>query len=284
MHPDTTASLPKPAPSQAELLYQAQQRKDRQFRTNVALSWLILLLLLVFLFSGQTLSVGPFSFSTIKIDRLFIAENLLFIAGGLGETIRISLVSITFATVLALLAALGRLSTIPPIYALSTFYVSLIRGTPLLLQIFFFFLALPQLGIILPGFWAGVIALSLNYGAYMSEIFRAGLSSVGKGQREAAMAIGMTPTQTMRRIVLPQALRFAIPPTGNEFIAMTKDSALVAVTGFVHELMWRATKVGRAQFHNLEALVMAAIFYWIMTLILTALQSRIEARLAKGDR
>ncbi len=88
----------------------------------------------------------------------------------------------------------------------------------------------------------------------------------------------------MRRIVLPQALRFAIPPTGNEFIAMTKDSALVAVTGFVHELMWRATKVGRAQFHNLEALVMAAIFYWIMTLILTALQSRVETRLSRGDR
>jgi polar amino acid transport system permease protein len=215
---------------------------------------------------------------------VFIQENLLFIAGGLSETIRISVLSITLATFLALMAALGRLSTIPPIYALSTFYVSLIRGTPLYLQIFFFFLALPQLGIVLPGLLAGVIALGLNYGAYMSEIFRAGLSSVGKGQREAAMAIGMTPAQTMRRVVLPQALRFAIPPTGNEFIAMTKDSALVSATGFVHELMWRATKVGRAQFHNLEALIMAAIFYWGMTLILTALQTRLEARMARGER
>jgi polar amino acid transport system permease protein len=88
----------------------------------------------------------------------------------------------------------------------------------------------------------------------------------------------------MRRIVLPQALRFAIPPTGNEFIAMTKDSALVSATGFVHELMWRATKVGRAEFRNLEALIMAAIFYWIMTLVLTSVQSRVEARLARGDR
>ena len=131
---------------------------------------------------------------------------------------------------------------------------------------------------------AGVIALGLNYGAYMSEIFRAGLSSVGKGQREAAQAIGMTPTQTMTRIVLPQALRFAIPPTGNEFIAMTKDSALISATGFVHELMWRATKVGRAQFHSLEALIMAAVFYWMMTLVLSAVQSRIEARLSKGER
>ena len=162
--------------------------------------------------------------------------------------------------------------------------MSLIRGTPLYLQIFFFFLALPQVGIILPGLWAGVIALGLNYGAYMSEIFRAGLSSVGKGQREAALAIGMTPGQTMSRIVIPQALRFAIPPTGNEFIAMLKDSALVSTTGFVHELMWRATKVGRAQFHNPEALITAAVFYWVMTLVFSYFQGRLEARMSRGER
>ncbi|MBL8051289.1 MAG: amino acid ABC transporter permease [Anaerolineales bacterium] len=196
----------------------------------------------------------------------------------------ISVLSISFAIILALLAALGRLSKFPPIYALSTFYVSLIRGTPLYLQIFFFFLALPQLGIILSGLVSGVLALGLNYGAYMSETFRAGLSSVGKGQREAAMALGMTPTQMMRRIVLPQALRFAIPPMGNDFISMTKDSALVSATGFVHELMWRATKVGRASFNSLEALIMAAMFYWVLTLILTYFQGKLEARLSKGDR
>jgi len=94
----------------------------------------------------------------------------------------------------------------------------------------------------------------------------------------------MTPTQMMRRIVLPQALRFAIPPMGNDFIAMTKDSALVSATGFVHELMWRSTKVGRAQFHNLEALMIAAIFYWMVTLLLSYFQNMIETRLSKGDR
>jgi polar amino acid transport system permease protein len=270
--------------SQAELLYDLQLRKERLFRANVGLSWLVLLLILIFTFSGQEITIGETTFSAIKIDTQFIADNLPFIAIGLGETIRISLLSIVLAMTLALLAALGRLSTIPPVYALSTFYVSLIRGTPLYLQIFFFFLALPQLGIRMPGLAAGVLALGLNYGAYMSEIFRAGLSSVGKGQREAAIALGMTPTQTMRRIILPQALRFAIPPVGNEFIAMTKDSALVSATGFVHELMWRATKVGRANFHNLEALIMAAMFYWGMTLILSYLQSRIETYLSKGDR
>jgi polar amino acid transport system permease protein len=245
---------------------------------------MILLFILIFLFSGQKIQLGTWSFATIDLDTDFILAEIDFIAAGLGETIRISIMSVFLAMALALLAALGRLSTFPPIYALSTFYVSLIRGTPLYLQIFFFFLALPQLGIILPGLMAGVLALGLNYGAYMSEIFRAGLASVGKGQREAAIAIGMTPMQTMQRVILPQALRFAIPPVGNEFIAMTKDSALVSATGFVHELMWRSVKVGRAQFHNLEALIMAALFYWGLTIILSYAQSRIEARLSKGDR
>jgi polar amino acid transport system permease protein len=270
----------EPALSQAELLYQQQQRKERQFRLNVILSWAVLLGLLIYIFSGQQI----LGIKTIALNTEFIRNNMSFIARGVTETLTVSGLAITLAMVLALVAALGRLSTFPPFYALSTFYVSLIRGTPLYLQIFFFFLALPQLGIILTGLWAGVLALGLNYGAYMSEIFRAGLASVGKGQREAAIALGMTPRQTMQRVILPQALRFAIPPIGNDFIAMTKDSALVSATGFVHEIMWRATKVGRAQFNNLEALIMAAIFYWVMTLILSYIQNIIETRLAKGDR
>jgi polar amino acid transport system permease protein len=268
--------------TQAELIFEAQLRRNRRFRMNVILSWILLLLILAFMFSG---SVNlPFGLHGIQLDTEFIRENWRFIATGIIPTIGISILSILLATFLALLAALGRLSTFPPFFALSTFYVSLIRGTPLYLQIFFFFLALPQLGIILPGLWAGVLALGLNYGAYMSEIFRAGMAAVGKGQREAAMALGMTAGQTLQRVILPQALRFAIPPTANEFIAMTKDSALVAATGFVHELMWRATKVGRAHFRNLEALIIAAVFYWLMTLVLTALQSRLESRMSKGER
>ena len=259
--------------SQAELLFQAQQRKDRLFRTNVAITWVILLGLLIFMFSGP-----------IEINTEFIRKNAAFIAGGTLETLKISAISIMLAIGMALLAALGRLSTFPPIYAVSTFYVSLIRGTPLFLQIFFFYLALPQLGIVLPAIWSGILPLGLNYGAYMSETFRAGISSVSKGQREAAAALGMNPGQTMRRIILPQALRFAIPPMGNDFISMTKDSALVSATGFVHEIMWRATRVGRAEFNNLEALIVAAVFYWSMTLILTFFQSRLEARLGRGDR
>jgi len=273
-------SNPITGKTHAEQLYESDIRKSRQFNMWVSLTWGGLFLFLVFIFSGQSF----LGFKTIELNLEFIQKNFLYIAGGLGETLLVSLLSISLAIVLALVAALGRLSKFPPFYALSTFYVSLIRGTPLYLQIFFFFLALPQLGIILTGRFAGVLALGLNYGAYMSEIFRAGLASVGRGQREAAVALGMTPWQTMQRVILPQALRFAIPPIGNDFIAMTKDSALVSATGFVHEVMWRATRVGRAQFNNLEALIMAAIFYWVMTIILTYVQSIIEARLAKGDR
>lgn len=273
-------SGPPTEKTHAEKLYESELRKSRQFNMWVSVSWGVLFLILVYLFSGQSF----LGIKTIELNLEFIRKNFLFIAGGLWQTLIVSFLSISLAIVLALIAALGRLSKFPPFYALSTFYVSLIRGTPLYLQIFFFFLALPQLGIVLTGIFAGVLALGLNYGAYMSEIFRAGLASVGRGQREAAIAIGMTPWQTMKRIVLPQALRFAIPPIGNDFIAMTKDSALVAATGFVHEIMWRATRVGRAQFNNLEALIMAAIFYWVMTIVLTYIQSIIEARLAKGDR
>jgi polar amino acid transport system permease protein len=266
--------------SQAELLYEAHQRQIRNFRRNVNITWGIMLLLLIALFSGQSF----LGIRAIRLDFEFIRENLSFIAEGIPQTLLLSFISIVLATILALLTALGRLSTFPPLYALSTFYVSLVRGTPLFLQIYFFFLALPQTGIILSGFVAGVIALGLNYGAYMSEIFRAALGAVGKGQREAAMALGMNSWQTMKRIVLPQALRFAIPPIGNDFIAMTKDSALISATGFVHEITWRATRVGRAQFHSLEALIVAAIFYWMMTIILSYIQGIIEARLARGDR
>jgi polar amino acid transport system permease protein len=259
--------------ARGNLLFEEQQRKARSFRTYVALTWVVLLVIVIGLFSGP-----------IDLDSQFMRDSVKYIAWGIPQTLKVSAYSIVLAMILALLAALGRLSTFPPVYALSTFYVSLIRGTPLYLQIFFFFFALPQVGINLPGFWAGVFALGLNYGAYMSEVFRAGLGSVSKGQREAAAAIGMTPRQTLQRVVLPQALRFAIPPIGNDFIAMTKDSALVSATGFVHEIMWRAQKVGRATFHNLEALIIAALFYWIITLVLTYIQSIIEARLAKGDR
>ncbi len=273
-----------PEKSQADLIFELQQRQQRRFNLGVNVSWVVLLALLIFVFSGLKPQIFGLQIKTISLDFEFIRTYGRFISTGVGLTILLSILSIALASVLALLGALGRLSKFSPAYALATFYISLIRGTPLLLQIFFFFLALPQLGIRLTGLTAGVLALGLNYGAYMTEIFRAGIQAIDIGQREAAMAIGMTQSQIMRRVVLPQAFRLIIPPIGNQFIAMLKDTSLIATTGFVWELLWRAQKVGRANFRNLEALLVAAVFYWIITIIFSAVQARIEAHLGKGKR
>ena len=279
----TTADLTD-VTKQARIIQELRRQKQLRFRLGVNASYLVLLGVLVFAFSGLEFTIFGVEFSTISLDWAFIWERVPFIFGGVGLTILLSVLSIALASVLALLGALGRLSKSPPAYALATFYISLIRGTPLLLQVIFFFLALPQLGITLTGLWAGVLALGLNYGAYMTEIMRAGIQSVGVGQREAALAIGMTQRQIMQRIVLPQAFRLVIPPIGNQFIAMLKDTSLISVTGFVWEILWRAQKVGRANFRNLEALLIAAVFYWIITIIFSAVQARLEAHLARGER
>jgi polar amino acid transport system permease protein len=269
---------------QADLIYELQQRRDFRFKISVYVSWVVLIALMLLAFSGLEITVFGVTISAIDLDFEFIRERWLFIATGIGWTIVLAILSIALASTLAFLGALGRLSKFGPAYALSTFYISLIRGTPLLLQVIFFFLALPQLGIRLSGLWAGVLALGLNYGAYMTEIMRAGIGSVNIGQREAAMAIGMKQSQIMRRIVLPQALRLVVPPIGNQFIAMLKDTALISVTGFVWEILWRAQKVGRANFKNLEALLTAAFFYWIITIIFTVVQGRVETYVARGER
>jgi polar amino acid transport system permease protein len=270
--------------SQAQQIHDLQRRRRRRFNLGVNASYVVLFAFLLYAFSGLQLQVGNLRFTTIRLDWEFIGEYWYFIFGGVGLTILLSVLSIALATILSLLGALGRLSKYPPAYALATFYISLIRGTPLLLQIIFFFLALPQLGIRLTGLSAGVLALGLNYGAYMTEIMRAGIQSVDQGQREAALAIGMTQPQIMRRIILPQALRLVIPPIGNQFIAMLKDTSLISVTGFVWEVLWRAQKVGRANFRSLEALLIAAVFYWIITILFTTVQDRIEEYLARGER
>jgi polar amino acid transport system permease protein len=270
--------------SQAELILKQQEHAQHTFRGRVLVWWGVILGTLLFIFSGARIQIGPIVLQTIQVDWEFIGRVSPIIRQGVVVTLLLSATSILVASILALLTALARLSRVAFLYALSTFYVSLIRGTPLLLQIVFFFLALPQMGIILDATLSGILALSLNYGAYMSETFRAGIQGVGKGQREAALALGMTPGQMMRRIVLPQALRIVIPPMGNDFIAMLKDSALVSTLGFVRDLMWYGQNQGRREFRSLEALLVVAVWYWGMTIIFTWLQSRLEKRLARGER
>ena len=269
--------------TQADLILRQQARSQRNFNYQVIVWWVIILGALFFAFSGG-IHLGAININTIQLDWEFINRAAPAISQGALTTLTISAVSIFSASILALVTALARLSRVPPLYAVSTFYVSLIRGTPLLLQIIFFFLALPQLGIILDATTSGIMALSLNYGAYMSETFRAGIQGVGKGQREAALALGMTNGQMMRRVVLPQALRIVVPPIGNDFIAMLKDSSLVSFTGFVRDLMWYGQNLGRREFRSLEALIVVALWYWAMTLVFSWLQARLEKRLARGDR
>ena len=280
----TTARQEERFADQAEQIIASQRRDARRFVMGVRVSYALLLLALLYAFSGAGFTVAGLQFATISLDWSFIRSHWFFIFNGVWLTILLSVLSIILATALSLLGALGRLSKFAPTYALATFYISLIRGTPLLLQVVFFFLALPQLGIRLSGLAAGVLALGLNYGAYMTEIMRAGIQSVEAGQREAAQAMGMTHFQIMRFIILPQALRLVIPPIGNQFIAMLKDTSLISVTGFVWELLWRAQKQGRANFRSLEALLIAAVFYWIITIVFSAFQAQIEMRMARGYR
>ncbi len=127
------------------------------------------------------------------------------------------------------------------------------------------------------------MALSLNYGAYMSEIFRAGIQAVGHGQSEAAAALGMTPWQTMRRIVLPQAFRIITPDIGNQFIAMQKDTSLASAIALL-ELMGLARQAGGPRSRFFEALIIAAFWYWLMTIVLSYFQARLEHRMARSDR
>jgi polar amino acid transport system permease protein len=253
------------------------------FRVSMAAWFAFWLLLLVLLFSGVSLTVGALRLRTIRLDAQFIAEWWPFISRGVIITLELSVVSILCAMAMALLAALARLSRFAPLNSLASLYVSLMRGTPLFLQFFFFYFGLAQLGLVLDPFPSAVIALSLNYGAYMSEIFRAGIQAVGPGQSEAAYALGMTPWQTLRRIVLPQAFRIITPDIGNQFIAMQKDTSLAsAIT--LQELMGRARQAGAPRQHFFEALVVAAVWYWLLTVVLSYFQGKLERRMARSDR
>lgn len=219
----------------------------------------------------------------LNVEASFITKAAPFILAGAGLTITVSLLSIILATVLATFGALGRLSRSATANAIASFYVSFFRGTPLLLQLLFWYLALPQVGIVLDPFVCAVGALGMNYGAYMTELFRAGIQAVPGGQREAAVALGMSESTAFRRIVAPQAFRIIVPAIGNDFVAMLKDSALAsAVT--LQEILWRAQNVGRKEFKSLQTLLIAAAVYWVLTILFTAVQNRVEARLAAGDR
>jgi polar amino acid transport system permease protein len=262
----------RPARHAIEEVEAAERRSRIRWRGTFAIVWL-----------GLILGLGVGLWLTGRVDPAFIAEVGPFILEGAPTTLLVCVLSIVLATALAVIGALGRLSDNPVFNAIASFYVSLIRGTPLIVQILFWYLALPQFGVVLDALHAGIAALAFNYGAYMTEIFRAGVEAVPSGQREAARAIGMTEAQVMRRIVFPQAFRIVTPAIGNEFIAMIKDSALVYLLG-IREVLWRADVMGTRFFRSVETLLIAAVVYWVLTIILSYFQARLERRMARGDR
>lgn len=263
-------------------LREAERGLGIPFRLRVIFWWIVWLALLALLFTGIQATVAGVTIKTLRVDGAFIITWLPFITRGITITLALSVVSILCATILALLSALAGMSRVPALSSLSGLYVSLMRGTPLFLQFIFIYLALPQLGLVLDSFTSAVIALSLNYGAYMSEIFRAGIEAVGRGQSEAAAALGLTRGQTLRYIVLPQAFRIVIPDIGNQFIAMQKDTALASAIA-LPELMGLARQAGAPRQRLFEALLIAAVWYWVLTIVLSSFQARLEHRMRHGE-
>lgn len=249
------------------------------FRKKVWLTWGALLVLL-----GAALS-------NFGLDFGLIGQKLPFMLGlhlspdgfvqGVALTLLVTAVSMVFAMLMAVLTALGRLSPNPVAFGIATFYASFFRGTPLLVQVLLIYLALPQFGIILSGFTSGVLALSLNYAAYLAETIRAGISSVPPGQREAAMALGLSKGVIAWKIVAPQAMRVIIPPAGAQFISMLKDSSLVSIMG-LWELNFLAQSYGRATYHYMEMLLTAAFIYWVLSIVLEVVQHQLEIKFGRG--
>jgi polar amino acid transport system permease protein len=233
-------------------------------RQQVYLVWMELAALVLLFFYSFDLS---FAFIQRKIGFL--------LAQGLTTTLYVSAISILIASILAMIGAIAKLSSNGIALGIANFYTSLFRGLPLLMQIYMIYLGLPQLGYVINAVPAGILALSLCYGAYMTEIFRAGIESIPKGQWEASRALGLKPRDTMTRIILPQAMRIIIPPTGNQFISMLKDSSLVSVVG-VWELMYLARTQGQTEFRHVEMMITASLIYWMLSIVLELVQVRIE--------
>ncbi|WEV36003.1 ABC transporter permease subunit [Mycolicibacterium fortuitum] len=227
--------------------------------------------------SGAPEGGAPAPRSTWKL----IAGNLWPLArAALTMTIPLTVISFAIGLVIALAVALARLSSNLVLSNLARFYISIIRGTPLLVQLFIVFFALPEFGVKIDPFPAAVIAFSLNVGGYAAEIIRSAIQSIPKGQWEAAETIGLNYTGTLRRIILPQAARVAVPPLSNTLISLVKDTSL-ASTILVTELLRQAQIIAAPTFEFFALYGTAAIYYWVICLVLSFGQSRLERRLER---
>lgn len=212
----------------------------------------------------------------ITFKNVFMDTYKGFLEAGL-LTIEITAIAVVIGTILGIIFALMKISNSKILQTIANLYITLIRGTPLIVQIMFLYFGITSI-IVLENFWAGAIALGVHNGAYIAEIFRGSIQGIDRGQREASLALGMNRSQTMRRIVFPQALRRAIPPLGNQFIITLKDSSLVYVIG-VSELFGVANRVAASNFKQFETFLVVGLYYLILVLIFTALLKWYENKL-----
>jgi ectoine/hydroxyectoine ABC transporter permease protein EhuD len=193
-------------------------------------------------------------------------------------TITVSLLAFSLAMVSGLAIGIARISRMAPLRVVSACYIQFIRGTPLLLQLFFIYYVLPYAGIVLSPFVSGAIGLTLNYAAYMAEVFRSGIQAIPKGQWEAGSSVGMSRSLLMRRIILPQAMRIIVPPIGNFFVSIFKDSALVSVIT-MRDLMFSGELLASATYKHFEIFAMVAVIYFCISYPVAKFVEWIEAKI-----
>ena len=219
----------------------------------------------------------------MNFDMNLVVNSFPLLLVGAGVTIQITVLSTAIGFVIGLIVGVARISHLRPLRLLAEVYVEFFRGTPLLVQIFLFYFALPVItGQRIDPFIAAISACGINSGAYVAEIFRAGIQSIDEGQMEAGRSLGMTWLQTMRYIIVPQAFKRVIPPLGNEFIAMLKDSSLVSVIGF-EELTRRGQLIIAKTYGSFEIWMSVAVIYLVMTLTISRFVAYLERRCRVHD-
>lgn len=214
----------------------------------------------------------------LNVDLMINSLPLLIV--GAGITIQITAISVGLGLIIGMFVGIARICNVKVLRALAAVYIDFLRGTPLLVQIFLIYFALPMVvGQRVDPFIAAITACGINSGAYIAEIFRAGIQAIDEGQMEAGRSLGMTWVQTMRYIIVPQAFKNIVPPLGNEFIALLKDSSLVSVIGF-EELTRRGQLIIARTYGSLEIWITVALIYLVMTLTISRFVSYMEKRLA----
>lgn len=212
----------------------------------------------------------------------FLISILPLLGKGALMTVELTIISVGIGVVIGIFGGIARVSKNPILLIPSTIYVEVIRGTPLLAQLFLVYFGPPSLGINLPPFTAAVVAMGINSGAYVTEIFRGGIQSIERGQMEAARSLGLSYLQAMRYIILPQAFKRILPPLGNEFIAMLKDSSLASTIAMA-ELMRVGREITSRTFRSFEVLAVVALLYLAITLPLSLLVRYTERRMSISD-